>query len=118
MLCGTDIFIGAKKESNYGTLVMCVLCVVFIEAIKDVTQELAPVSKQEAQRMIKNLKRYKIIQGVRGLEGVNETLFNEAIRRVSALCIAAPEIAEMDLNPLLVNFKNVTAVYGRIRIEK
>ena len=118
MLSGTEIFIGAKKEGNYGTLVMCGLGGVFIEALKDVNQELAPVSKLEAQRMIKNLKGYKIIQGVRGLEGVNETLFNEAIRRVSALCIAAPEIAEMDLNPLLGNFKNVTAVDGRIRIEK
>ncbi len=118
MLSGTEIFIGAKKEGKYGTLIMCGLGGVFIEALKDVNQELAPVSKKEAERMIKNLKGYKIIQGVRGLEGVNEMLFNEAIRRVSALCVAAPEIAEMDLNPLLGNFKTVTAVDGRIRIEK
>lgn len=118
MLSGTEIFIGAKREGNYGTLIMCGLGGVFIEALKDVNQELAPISKKEGERMIKNLKGYKIIQGIRGLEGVNEMLFNEAIRRVSALCIAAPEIAEMDLNPLLGNFKNVTAVDGRIRIEK
>ena len=68
--------------------------------------------------MIKNLKAYKIIKGIRGMEGVNETVFNEMIRRVSALCEVAPEIVEMDLNPLLGNSKTVTAVDARIRIKK
>ncbi|MEG0890621.1 MAG: acetate--CoA ligase family protein [Bacteroidales bacterium] len=118
MLKGTEIFIGAKKEGNFGTIVMCGLGGIFIEALKDVNSELIPIAKEEAQEMIKNLKGYKIIKGIRGLEGVNETLFNETIRRVSALCTVAPEIAEMDLNPLLGNSKTVTAVDARIRIEK
>jgi len=49
---------------------------------------------------------------------VNEALFIDAIRRVSALCMAAPEIEEMDLNPLLGNAKEVVAVDARIRICK
>ena len=68
--------------------------------------------------MIKSLKSYKIIQGVRGQEPVNEDKFAEQIARVSALVQAAPEIAEMDLNPLLGNSKAVVAVDARIRIEK
>lgn len=79
---------------------------------------LAPLSEKEATEMIRNLKSYKIIQGVRGQEPVNENQFAEAIARVSALVQIAPEIFEMDLNPLLGNRENVVAVDARIRIEK
>jgi len=68
--------------------------------------------------MITSLRGYKIIQGTRGQEGVSEFLYNETLRRLSALCIAAPEIFEMDINPLLGNMKQVIAVDARIRIEK
>lgn len=118
MLSGTQLFIGAKREGNFGHLVMCGLGGIFIEAIKDVASGLAPISKAEADDMIKSLRGYKLIQGTRGQEGVNEPMFNEIIRRVSALCKAAPEIYEMDINPLLGNSKNITAVDARIRIEK
>jgi acetyltransferase len=118
MLSGTEIFIGAKKEGNFGTLVMCGLGGIFIEVLKDVQTALAPVNKSEADRMIKGLRGYKMIKGTRGLEGVNEEMFNETVRRVSALCVAAPEIEEMDLNPLLGNARTVTAVDARIRISK
>ena len=79
---------------------------------------LAPVSNAEAHSMIEQLRGYKIIKGVRGQEPVNEDLFADAIARVSALVTAAPEIAEMDLNPLLGSSKAVVAVDARIRIEK
>ena len=68
--------------------------------------------------MIRGLRSYKIIQGVRGQEPVNEEKFGETVSRVSALVGAAPEIFEMDLNPLLGNRESVTAVDARIRIEK
>lgn len=118
MLSGTEVFIGAKKEGNFGTLVMCGLGGIFIEALKDVQTAIAPVSQKEAENMIKSLNGYKIVKGVRGQEGVNEESFNEAVRRVAALCTIAPEIAEMDLNPLLGNRNGVVAVDARIRIEK
>lgn len=118
MLSGTQIFIGAKREDKFGHLIMCGLGGIFVEALKDITTGLSPVSKTEASEMITSLRGYKLIQGTRGQEGVNEILFNESIRRVSALCNAAPEIFEMDLNPLLGNSKQVIAVDARIRIEK
>ncbi len=118
MLSGTEIFIGAKREGNFGNLVMCGLGGIFIEVLKDVSTAMSPVGKVEAQRMIKSLRGYKMIEGARGMEGVNEAMFIDAIRRISALCMAAPEIEEMDLNPLLGNAKEVVAVDARIRICK
>lgn len=118
MLSGTQIFIGAKREGAFGHLVLCGLGGIFVETLKDINYSLSPVSQIEAGEMIRGLRSYKMLEGARGQEGVNIPMFAEAIRRVSALCNAAPEIFEMDLNPLLGNPKQVVAVDARIRIEK
>ncbi len=118
MLSGTQIFAGVKKEGDFGHMILCGLGGIFIEVLKDVQSSLAPVSADEALTMIKSLKSYKIIEGVRGQEGVDITAFSDAIVRLSALCVTAPEIAEMDINPLLGNAKGITAVDARIRIQK
>ena len=68
--------------------------------------------------MITSLKSYGIIKGARGQEGVNEEIFTDIVVRLSALVTVAPEIFEMDLNPLLGKKDKVVAVDARIRIEK
>ena len=101
MLSGMELFIGVKREEKFGHLVFCGLGGIFIEVLKDVQSALAPVSKEEALDMIARLKGKKILEGVRGQKGINIEAYAEIITRVSALVIAAPEISEMDLNPLL-----------------
>ncbi len=118
MLEGKEIFIGSKREKGFGTMVMAGLGGIFIEVLKDVATELAPISTPKALEMVKSLKGYEIIRGTRGQKGVNELIFAEMVSRVSQLCTIAPEIAEMDINPLLGNPQTVTAVDARIRIEK
>ena len=118
MLDGTDVYIGAIKDPKFGHQVFFGLGGIFIEVLKDVQSALAPITTSEAKEMLKQLKGYKILQGVRGQEGVNLDLYADQVARVSALVQAAPEIAEMDLNPLLGNPRYVTAVDARIRIEK
>jgi acetyltransferase len=115
---GTELFIGSKKEGDFGHLILCGLGGIYIEVLKDVTASLAPVSISEAQDMIHNLKSYKIIQGVRNQKGINENLFAEIITKISNLVTIAPEIMELDLNPLLGNSEEIIAVDARIRIEK
>jgi acetyltransferase len=118
MLSGTELFVGAKREDKFGHMVFAGLGGIFIEVLKDVNVSLAPVSELEATEMIQGLRSYGIIKGVRGQEPVNESQFNEIITRVGALMKAAPEIFEMDLNPLLGSKDKVVAVDARIRIEK
>ncbi len=118
MLSGIELFVGAKAEPKFGHMVLCGLGGIFIEVFKDVSAGLAPIAKPEAIEMIRKLKSYGIIKGARGQEGVNEDLFAEIVVRVSTLVKAAPEIAEMDLNPLLGKTDRVVAVDARIRIEK
>ena len=118
MLSGTELFVGAKHEDKFGHLVMCGLGGIFIELLKDVSVALAPVSFDEAMTMITRLKGYGILKGARGMEEVNVELFAQIIQKLSALLKAAPEIFEMDVNPLLGKKDKVVAVDARIRIEK
>ncbi len=115
---GIELFAGIKKEDTFGHLIMCGLGGIFIEVLKDVSVSLIPVSKPEVEKMLKNLKAYKMIQGTRGMKGVDENAFVEIILRLSELVTYAPEISEMDLNPLLGSPESVVAVDARIRIEK
>lgn len=118
MLSGTELFVGAKYEDKFGHMILCGLGGIFIEVLKDVQYALTPVSKNEAIEMIRGLKSYKIIQGVRGQKGIDENAFADIIVKLSALLQVAPEIKEIDLNPLLAKEKKIVAVDARIRIEK
>ena len=118
MLDGTDVYIGAIRDDKFGHQIFFGLGGIFIEVLKDVQSALAPVTADEAKQMLTKLRGYKILQGVRGQEPVNIDLYADQVARVSALVQAAPEIVEMDLNPLLGNPRYVTAVDARIRIQK
>jgi len=118
MLSGIELFAGAKKEDKFGHMILCGLGGIFIEVLKDVNTGLAPLTKNETGQMIRSLKSYGLIKGARGQEGVNEEMFADIVVRLSALVTVAPEIFEMDLNPLLGKRDRVVAVDARIRIEK
>ncbi len=118
MLFGTEIFIGAKKEDDFGHLVFCGLGGIFVEILKDVNAALAPISQEEALEMIRSLKGYGIIKGARKQDPVNEEIFADFVCRIATLMTIAPEVYEMDLNPLLGTKNSVTTVDVRIRVEK
>jgi acetyltransferase len=118
MLSGTELFVGAKYEPKFGHMVLCGLGGIFIEVLKDVQTTIAPVCLMEARDMISRLKSIKILDGVRGQEGVDKDKFAEILVRVSQLVTEAGIIAEMDLNPLLGTKDLVIAVDARIRVEK
>jgi len=117
MLYGQELFIGAKEEGDFGHLVMCGLGGIFIEVLKDVQAGLAPLSMMEVDGLISGLKGKKLLEGTRGQAGINIDSFKDCVRRVSVLVSVAPEIAEMDLNPLLGTPEKVIAVDARIRIK-
>lgn len=118
MLSGMELFCGAKREDKFGTMVLAGLGGIFIEVLKDVKAGLAPLSRDEAMKMITSLRGFKMLQGTRGQEGIDIEKFADIVVRLSALVDVAPEIVEMDLNPLLGKADQIVAVDARIRIEK
>ncbi|MCX6251514.1 MAG: acetate--CoA ligase family protein [Bacteroidetes bacterium] len=116
MLSGTELFVGAKYEKKFGHMILCGLGGIFIEVLKDVSAGIAPIGTDEALTMIRQLKGYKILEGVRGQQGINIGKFADIILRLSALLQAAPEITELDFNPLLGKGDQVIVVDSRIHI--
>ncbi|MCB0451377.1 MAG: acetate--CoA ligase family protein [Aequorivita sp.] len=117
-LAGLELFVGVMKEPGFNHTILCGLGGIFIEVLNDVSAGLSPISKNEAQQMVQSLRGYKLIQGARGQKGVDENQFVEIIQRLSALVEAAPEITEMDINPLIGTQKNIVAVDARVRLKK
>lgn len=117
MLSGLELFVGVKKEPGFNHTILCGLGGIFIEILNDVAAGLCPISTTEAQKMIQSLRGYKLLQGSRGKDGIDESQFIEIIQRLSALVETAPEIIEMDINPLIGTKDTITAVDVRIKIE-
>ncbi len=118
MHSGTELFAGAFYEPGFGHLVMAGIGGIFIEVLRDFGTMMVPVTRAEAERAVTGLRCYDLIKGVRGEEGVNQDEFIKVITALSSLLEVAPEIVEMDLNPLLGTAERVVAVDARIRIEK
>jgi acetyltransferase len=118
MISGYELFVGVKKEIGFGHIVLCGLGGIFIDVLKDFSSCLTPVSEAESIQMIRSLKGYKLINGIRGKEGVDERVYSEIIQRISLLVDAAPEIVELDINPLMGNVDYIKAVDTRIKIKK
>jgi len=116
MLKGTELYVGVKKEENFGHLIFLGLGGIFIEVIKDVVYQLAPLGRKAAERLIKSIKSYPLIEGIRGQKGINQEKLIDIILRISELTHVAPEITEMDLNPLIAMGDEIYAVDIRTKI--
>jgi len=117
MISGTELFIGAKYEKPFGHIILCGIGGIFIELLNDVSTGLVPINKEEALIMIRSLKSYKIFEGVRGQEPIDEQIFADIVLKLSALLQIAPEISELDFNPLLGKRDQIIVVDARIKIE-
>ncbi|HWS01625.1 MAG TPA: acetate--CoA ligase family protein [Prolixibacteraceae bacterium] len=115
---GVELFLGASYEPKFGHVILCGIGGIFVEVLKDTTSGLAPLTFEEANSMIRNLKAYPIIKGFRGKSGVNRKKFAEIMVRLSSMLRFATEIKEMDLNPLMGRGDKIVVVDARIRIEK
>ena len=117
-LAGLELFVGVIKEQGFNHTILCGLGGIFIEVLNDVSAGLSPISEKEAQTMVQSLRGYKLIEGTRGKEGVDQEQLINIIQRISALVEAAPEITEMDINPLIGTKDSIRAVDVRIKVEK
>jgi len=118
MLEGLELFVGAKYEPGFGHLILCGLGGIYVEVMKDMASGLVPLSHAEAGRMIRSLKGFKMLEGMRGQEGINIPAFEDILVRLSVVLSHNESIAELDLNPLMGSGDKLHVVDSRIRIEK
>ena len=98
---GRETIVGMTMEPQFGPIVMFGLGGVYVEVQRDVAFRVQPVSTVDALEMIRSLRGYKILEGVRGEQGVDLPRLSEVVERVSQMVGDHPEIREMDINPFL-----------------
>jgi acetyl coenzyme A synthetase (ADP forming)-like protein len=112
---GVEMIVGVVHDAHFGPLVACGAGGTLVELLKDVSLRLAPVSTRDAREMLDELKIRPLLSGYRGSAATDIDALIDAIVRVSALVEERPEIAELDLNPIVVHEHGVIVVDARIR---
>jgi len=99
---GLEVIVGAQRDRQFGPLVMFGLGGVYVEVLEDVGFRLAPLSDGDARDMVMETAAGQLLGGVRGQPPRDIDAVVDAIRRIGQLMMDAPEICEIDLNPLIV----------------
>ncbi|HZY70057.1 MAG TPA: acetate--CoA ligase family protein [Thermoplasmata archaeon] len=113
---GKEVLVGAQRDPAFGPLVVFGMGGVYVEVVQDVTFRLAPLRTLSAEHMVTAVRGFPILTGIRGDASSDLPALYEVIERVSQLIVELPEIAELDVNPLMVRGagRGVTAVDARI----
>jgi acetyltransferase len=99
---GREVLVGMSRDPQFGPLVAFGLGGIYVEALKDVAFRVAPFSRQEADEMIREIRSYALLEGVRGEPPADHDAMVDALLRISRLVTDFPEIVELDINPLMV----------------
>jgi acyl-CoA synthetase (NDP forming) len=112
---GIETIVGLKHDPTFGCVVLFGLGGIFVEAVRDVSFRVCPISKKDASEMIREIKGSKVLLGFRGKKCDLEAL-KDMIISVSHLA-SKEKIKEMDLNPVIVNSRNAWIADARIELQ-
>lgn len=115
---GTEVIIGVSRDPLFGPVLMFGLGGVFVEIFKDVAFRAIPVSLTEAQSMVDQIKARKLLEGVRGDVAVDKEALVDLLVKVSSIVSAHPEIAELDLNPVMAYAEGYAVVDARVIVDQ
>jgi acetate---CoA ligase (ADP-forming) len=113
---GRETIIGLTRVPRLGPMVMFGLGGIFVEAIRDVSLRMCPITDADAEGMIGEVKMHRLLDAIRGEPARDMGALVDALLRLSQLALAHPEIAEMDVNPLVALERGAVAVDARIQL--
>jgi acetyltransferase len=116
---GREVIVGMTHDPKFGPLVMFGLGGIYVETFNDVVFRVPPITDLEAQEMIRQIRGYRLLEGVRGEPAVDSAGLAEILERFSQLVEDLPQLAEMDINPFMVfpEAKDFRAVDIRVRLR-
>lgn len=112
---GVELVVGGVRDPEFGPVVLAGLGGVLVETRRDVQLAVAPVTEAEAAALLRSLRGAAVLDGVRGSPPVDVGAVSALIARVGDLMTDNPEIAELDLNPVLAGVSGCMAVDWRLR---
>lgn len=111
---GLELYIGGKRDPSFGPVITFGTGGTLVELEHDITMRLAPVSPEEAKGMVHSIRHYPQIAGYRGTAPLDEAALTDAIQKASTLFTTRPEVAELDINPLVLFKEGLCAVDARV----
>jgi acetyltransferase len=99
---GKEVITGMNRDPQFGPLVMFGLGGIYVEVLKDVAFRIAPFDRKEATAMMREIRSYGLLRGVRGEAPSDLEATADVLLRLSQLVTDFPEIVEMDINPLMI----------------
>jgi len=113
----TEVIVGSTKDPTFGQTIMFGLGGIFVEILKDVSFRIAPITRADAEEMIREIKSYKILEGARGMPKADQETIADILLKTSNMLMECPEIKELDMNPVLVYDKGAKIVDARVILE-
>ena len=110
---GVEVILGASRDARFGPLMMFGLGGTLVEVLKDVSFRLAPMWQISAERMVRQIRSFKVLDGFRGNPPSDIDAIVDTLLRLSAMVCNHPEISECDINPLIVHAKRRGLLGGR-----
>jgi acetyl coenzyme A synthetase (ADP forming)-like protein len=114
---GREVIIGMSTEARFGPVLMFGLGGIYVEALKDVAFRVHPVTRTDAEEMVRAIRGFPLLEGVRGEAGADLGSLAEVIQRISQLVGEHDRIAELDLNPFIALESGGMAVDARITLS-
>lgn len=115
---GVEVILGVIRDPIFGPVLMFGLGGIFVEILEDVAFRAIPLSRNDAEKMVEQIKAKKILAGVRGEKAVDKTALVDLLLKVSRIVEAYPALSELDLNPVIVNADGYAVVDARVIVEK
>lgn len=113
---GLEIIVGMATDPQFGPVIMFGLGGVWVEVLKDVSFKIAPLTKKDATKAIREIRSYRLLEGFRGSDPVDTAALEDILLRVSDFVSHTPQVKEMDLNPIFAYRDGAVAVDARVVI--
>lgn len=115
---GTEVIVGMTTDAQFGPVMMFGLGGIMVEVLKDVAFRIVPLEARDARQMVREIRGFPVLQGVRGQAPADVAALESLILRVSSFVEQHPEIAELDLNPVLAYADGALAVDARVVLKE
>jgi acetyltransferase len=112
-----EVIIGFKRDEQFGPMLMFGLGGIYVEIMKDISFKLAPLSRQNAFEIVREIKSYMLLKGLRGEKPVNFAALEEIILIMSQMALDLPQVWEAEFNPVLINHERAIVADVRMTLH-
>ena len=111
---GQECILGMIRDNQFGPVIMFGLGGIFVEVLKDISFRVAPITEQDLDDMIQEIKGYRLLTGIRGEKAKDIGAIKEILAKLNEIAVDNPEIREIDLNPVIVHEQGASIVDSRV----